>query len=170
MLRCINSSELERAGGGWVPVAATNGGEAANRANGGEGSGPPNSEGGELHRRQRRWSRVNGSEGGIMAGRCSGSDNGGGGRTVATALKVAQEVVGPGWPCRGRLGGHYKFVEAQEASEPVSLGRTLVLFLPRPQNRARKSLCNLRTLKPRRVNFTRQKQFLTFLLRGTVYV
>ena len=38
----------------------------------------------------------------------------------------------------------------------------IVLFLPRPQNRARKSLCNLRTLKPRRVDFTRQQQFLTF--------
>jgi len=33
---------------------------------------------------------------------------------------------------------------------------TLVLFLPCPQNRARKSLCNLRTLKPHRVDFTRQ--------------
>ena len=39
---------------------------------------------------------------------------------------------------------------------------SLVLFLPRAQNRARKSLCNLRTLKPRRVDFTRQQQFLTF--------
>ena len=38
----------------------------------------------------------------------------------------------------------------------------LVLFLPRPQNRARKPLCNLRTLKPRRVDFTRRQQFLTF--------
>jgi len=41
-----------------------------------------------------------------MARHCSGSDNGGGGRTAATALKVVQEVVGPGQPCRGRLGGH----------------------------------------------------------------
>ena len=39
---------------------------------------------------------------------------------------------------------------------------TLVLFLPRPQNRARKSLCNLRTLKPRHVDFMRQQRFLTF--------
>ena len=30
----------------------------------------------------------------------------------------------------------------------------VVLFLPRPQNRGRKSLCNLRTLKLRRVDFT----------------
>ena len=29
---------------------------------------------------------------------------------------------------------------------------TIVLFLLRPQNRARKCLCNLRTLKTRRVN------------------
>ena len=53
--------------------------------------------------------------------------------------------------------------------EPYT-SRELVLFLPRPQNRARKSLCNLRTLKPRRVDFTRQQQFLTFFLRGTIYV
>jgi hypothetical protein len=31
-----------------------------------------------------------------------------------------------------------------------------------PQNCTRKSLCNLRTLKPHRINFTRQQQFLTF--------
>ena len=36
---------------------------------------------------------------------------------------------------------------------------TLVLFLPRPQNRAGKCLCNLRTLKPRRVNIP--SSFLT---------
>ena len=30
----------------------------------------------------------------------------------------------------------------------------LVLCLPRPQNRARKCLCNLRTFKPRRVNIS----------------
>jgi len=41
-----------------------------------------------------------------MAGRCSGTDNGGGGRTAVTALEVAQEVIGPGKPCRRRLGGH----------------------------------------------------------------
>ena len=46
----------------------------------------------------------------------------------------------------------------------------VVLFLPRPQNRARKSLCNLWALKPCRVDFTRQQQFLTIFLRGTVYV
>jgi hypothetical protein len=30
----------------------------------------------------------------------SGSDNGGGGRVAATALKVTQELVGLGRPCR----------------------------------------------------------------------
>jgi len=47
---------------------------------------------------------------------------------------------------------------------------SVVLFLPHPQNRARKSLCNLRTLKPHCVDFTRQQQLLTFFLRGTVCV
>ena len=42
--------------------------------------------------------------------------------------------------------------------------------LTMPQNRARKSLCNLRTLQPCRVGFMRQQQFLSIFLRGTVYV
>jgi hypothetical protein len=33
---------------------------------------------------------------------------------------------------------------------------SVVLFLPRPPNRVRKLLCNLRTLKPRRVNIAVQ--------------
>jgi hypothetical protein len=41
MLGCINSGELGRAGSGWVAAAATNGCVAANRANGGGGSAPP---------------------------------------------------------------------------------------------------------------------------------
>ena len=52
----------------------------------------------------------------------------------------------------------------------VTKGDGLVLFLPRPTNRARKCLCNLRTLKSRRVDFTRQQQTLANFLRGTVYM
>jgi hypothetical protein len=64
MLSCINSGELEGASG-WVAATATNGGEAANRANGGGGSGPSLTVTvGELHRQQQRWwrgvSHVNG--------------------------------------------------------------------------------------------------------------
>ena len=87
----------------------TNGGEAANRANDGGGSGPPTVKVRELHRRQQRWRGVSHFNGGEV-GCCSGSDNGGGGRIAATALRVAQEVVGPGQPCRGRLEGQCKFL------------------------------------------------------------
>jgi len=45
----------------------------------------------------------------------------------------------------------------------------LVLFLPCPQYHARKSLCNLRTLKPSRINFMRQQQYLAIILRETIY-
>jgi len=58
----------------------------------------------------------------------------------------------------------------EEESKNARSRIPLVLFLPCPQNRTRKSLCNLRTLKLCRVDFTRRQRFLTFYLRGIVYV
>ena len=46
----------------------------------------------------------------------------------------------------------------------------VVLFLPRPQTRGRKSLCNLRNSKPSRVDFTRQQMTLAFIKKGSDYV
>jgi hypothetical protein len=49
--------------------------------------------------------------------------------------------------------------------DPSKTSHILVLFLPRPQNHARKSLCNLRTLKSCRVDFMQQQRLLIFILR-----
>ena len=58
----------------------------------------------------------------------------------------------------------------QRKDRRPNVGLDLVLFLPCLQNHARKSLCNLRTLKPHRADFMQQQLFLTIFMRGTVYV
>jgi hypothetical protein len=84
----------------------------------------------------------------------------------------AVTVMAPEWisSCRrlrGRWFGHGRLrnylllrphdilkVESLDDSSDAHGHLSLVLFLPRPQNRARKCLHNLRTFKPRRVNIT----------------